>query len=499
MNQTNSLLLKRLGIDTYKEAVVYTRSDCNICRAEGFKAHARVKVTLKEKSIIATLNTINSNLLGCNEAGLSEQAMYLLNAKEDDYITISHPKPINSLSHLRTKIYGNKLSKIQIAEIIQDITAGYYSDIHISSFLTACAGGRMDIDETVYLTEAMVAVGNKLTWDAKIVVDKHCVGGLPGNRTTPIIVAIVTAFGLTMPKTSSRAITSPAGTADTMEVFTNVELDLKQIRDVVKKENGCIIWGGSISLSPADDLLILVEKSLDLDSEAQLVASILSKKIAAGSNHVLIDIPIGPTAKVRSKENAEILKNCLETVGQKLGIIVKVIFSDGMEPVGRGIGPSLEAEDIIAVLQNKDNAPKDLEERALTLAGHIIEFSSQVNIGDGQKIAKDILKSGKAWEKFKAICEAQGGMKEIYQANYTHDHLAKKSGVISEIDNRRLALIAKLAGAPTNKVAGIYLNVHIGNNIKKNDVLFTIHAGSKGEMEYALNYLNEGNEVIKIS
>ena len=301
-----TLHLRRLGIDTYKESVIYMREDCHICLAEGFEVQARVRVNLGERSIIATVNMIKSDFLDHGKASLSEYAWHLLSANEGDEITVTHAKSIPSLSFVRSKIYGNTLSGGDFCEIIKDITLGRYSDIHISSFLTACAVGRLSAQEIVDLTKAMVEAGDRLSWPSDIVVDKHCVGGLPGNRTTPIIVSIVAAFGLTMPKTSSRAITSPAGTADTMEVLTPVELDVLTLQNVVKKEKGCIVWGGSVALSPADDMMIRVEKALDLDSEGQLVASVLSKKIAAGSTHVLIDIPIGLTAKVRSQAMADL-------------------------------------------------------------------------------------------------------------------------------------------------------------------------------------------------
>ncbi len=493
-----SLCLQHLGIDTYKEAVIYMRKDCQVCLSEGFEVQTRVRVSRGDRSIIATLHTIKTDLLDPGHVSLSEYAWKLLAANEGDAITVSHAQPVQSLSFVRSKIYGNKLPEREVRTIIKDIVGGRYSDIHISAFLTGCAGGRMDIDEIINLTKAMIDVGDRLTWHSDIIVDKHSVGGLPGNRTTPIVVAIVADFGLTMPKTSSRAITSPAGTADTMEVLTAVKIDLANIKKIVGKENGCFVWGGAISLSPADEILIRVEKALDLDSEGQLVASVLSKKISAGATHVLIDIPIGPTAKVRSQEMANIIRFYFETVGQALGITVKVLFSDGSQPVGRGIGPALEARDVLEVLQGKKAVLSDLRARSLTLAAYIIEFSPDVATGQGLKIATNILDTGRAWEKFKAICKAQGGLHEIPRAPYVFPYTAKKDGVVINMDNRRLSMLAKLSGAPTNKVAGIDLHTYIGNKVRKGDELFAIHANSPGELEYALGYLGKEEDMILI-
>ncbi|MBT4879654.1 MAG: thymidine phosphorylase family protein [Alphaproteobacteria bacterium] len=490
--------LKRLGIDTYKEAVIYLRTDCHMCRSEGFEVHARVRVTLGGKSILATLNTLEGDLLQQGEASLSNYAWELLGANDGDPVQLSHPNPLQSLSFVRSKIYGNSLKKDEIKSIIGDIALGRYSDIHIAAFLTACAGGRLNEQEVTSLTESMIEGGQKLTWSVDTVVDKHCVGGLPGNRTTPIIVPIVTAFGLTMPKTSSRAITSPAGTADTMETLAPVDLDLKAMKRVVEQEQGCIVWGGSVSLSPADDILIGVERAMDLDSEGQLVASMLSKKISVSSTHVLIDIPVGPTAKVRSFEMAHTLEHLFQVVAQKIGLNLSIILSDGSQPVGRGIGPALEAWDILAVLQNKSEAPQDLRERALILAGNILEFSPKVAVGEGRKIAEDILESGKAFEKFQKICEAQGGLREPPVAKYTHSILSPQRGCVANINNRQLARLAKLAGAPHDKAAGVELHVPLRTLVDKGEPLVTIHAESKGELSYALSLLDQIPEIIQV-
>lgn len=496
---SHALRLKWLGINTYREAVVYMHKDCHICRSEGFEAQARIEITLGQRSIIATLNTTNSELLNLEEASLSKYAWELLGAKEQDKIFLSHPKPLRSLSYIRAKIYGHELNAAAISSIVKDVVAGRLADIHIASFLAACAGNRFNKNEITEMTKSMIKVGEQLTWPTDFVVDKHCIGGLPGNRTSMIIVPIVAAFGLTIPKTSSRAITSPAGTADTMEVFCPVNLDMLAMRKVVERENGCIVWGGSVSISPADDILIRVEHALDLDAEGQLVASVLSKKIAAGSNHILIDIPIGTTAKVRLTETANLLKNYLETIGAQLGVEIKVIFTDGSQPVGRGIGPALEAKDVIKVLQNDEDAPSLLRERSLMLAGHVLEFSHNVIPGSGMKIAQNILESGQAWKKFQSICHAQGGNVDMPpSAIYRYEIAAKKSGKVIKIDNRRLAYIAKLAGAPKAKVAGIELLVSINTKIEKNEPLYIVHAATPGELDYAVTFLKQEPDIIQL-
>ena len=496
--QAASLKLIELGIDTYKEAVIYMRKDCHVCRAEGFEVHTRIRITLGSRSILATLNTIDSNLLKSDEAALSKYAWSLLRAQVGDVVSLSHPKPLQSLSYVRSKIYGHALSSSEIDSIISDIAKGRYSDIHIATFLAACAGGRLDENEIINLTKSMAEKGKHLDWPDELIVDKHCVGGLPGNRTTLIIVPIVAAFGLTIPKTSSRAITSPAGTADAMEVLAPVNLSLAKMRKVVEQEQGCICWGGAVVLSPTDDILIRVEKVIDLDSEGQLIASVLSKKIAAGSTHIVIDVPIGSTAKIRSIEMANSLKTIFDAVSLALNLHVNVVFSDGAEPVGRGIGPALEAKDALSVLQNKPDMPLALRDRALMLAGQILEFSPKLQKGHGRQTAQQILESGEAWKKFQAICQAQGGLREPTNAKFSFDVTSHRQGQVVNIDNRRLARVAKLAGAPHDKAAGILLHASLNSTVRKNEPLFTVYAESRGELQYALSTIEDIESIMQV-
>jgi len=399
---------------------------------------------------------------------------------------------------VRSKVYGHELTGESLREIITDIAAGRYSDVQLSSFVTACAANRMSMSETIHLTESMIEVGERIDWGRTPVVDKHCVGGLPGNRTTLLIVPIVTAQGLIMPKTSSRAITSPAGTADAMETLAPVSLDIDAIRKVVDMEGGCVGWGGAVRLSPADDILIRVERVLDLDSEGQLIASVLSKKAAAGSTHVVIDIPVGPTAKVRDERAAMLLRDNLVVVGEAIGLEVSVVVTDGSQPVGRGIGPALEARDVLSVLRNEPGAPRDLRERSLALAGRILEVAGVAPRGSGERRAEETLQNGTAWKKFHAICEAQGGFTEPPVAPFTREMTANRTGVVMSIDNRRLSRIAKLAGAPQDHSAGLEMQVMLGTEVEKKQPLFTIHAESRGELDYATEFVLSGPDIVTV-
>lgn len=494
-----TLRVRRLRIDTYQEPVIYMRDDCDICRSEGFEAHSRIELWHGERRIIATLNVVASPFIAHGEAGLSEAAWRALGAAEGDAVSLAHLQPLRSFSHVRGKLYGRLLDDVSARDIVRDVVAGNYSDIEMATFLAACAGDRMGLQEMIALTRAMVDAGQRLTWDPSPIVDKHCVGGLPGNRTTLLVVPMVAACGLTIPKTSSRAITSPAGTADTMEVLAPVQLGIDQIRRVVGGEGGCIVWGGAVNLSPADDILIRVERPLDLDSDGQLVASVLSKKIAAGSTHVLVDMPVGPTAKVRTAEAAQRLVAMLGAVGDALGLTVRGIITDGSQPVGRGIGPALEAQDVLAVLTAAPNAPNDLRERALMLAAAVVEMGKGIVAHEALALVVHALDSGAAWRKFQAICAAQGGMREPPIAAFTSPVLAERHGCVTSIDNRQLARVAKLAGAPKSPAAGVLLHCPVGTHVEAGQPVYTIHAQSPGELAYSRQYALSSLAAVNIT
>ena len=499
--QTNheTLIVIDMGIDTHQEPVVYMRRDCHICRAEGFNSSSRVQLESKGVKLTATLNVIENDSLALTHIGLSRIAMERLAVIEGEKVDIAHAPIIDSLGAMRKKIYGNILKEEEIKAILDDISEHKYTDVEISSFLTACAGGRLSTNEIISLTRAMVACGKQLSWaEYDRVYDKHCIGGLPGNRTTPLVVAIASAAGLIIPKTSSRAITSPAGTADTMETLMNVNLSTEEIQRVVSETGACLAWGGAVNLSPADDLLIRIEKALNLDAEGQLIASVLSKKIAAGSTHVVIDIPLGETAKVRSRNDAERLADLFELVAEACGIHVRCVITDGSRPVGAGIGPAEEARDVLAVLQNQCTAPKDLLDRAVLLAAHLLDLSDGNGLEPALGKARELVESGEAWIQFQRIANAQGGMKVLPNARHHVVVTTSVTGIIAAIDNRKLARLAKLAGAPIDPSAGLRLHSNEGIAVSAGNPLFTLLSDSLGELDYAMGYYKDNKDMFHI-
>ena len=490
------LHVRRMGLHAQHQSVAVMHTDCHVCHAEGLAPRSRVLVSAGDREVIAVLYQTEDGRIGPEEVALSESAWQALGVADGDPVQVSHAPWPDSLADVRRRIHGHRLGATAYAGIVNDVVHGRYTDVQLASFLTATATLPMLPEETVHLTRAMIAAGRTLSWHRDLVVDKHCVGGLPGNRTTPIVVAIAAANGLVMPKTSSRAITSPAGTADTMETLTAVDLDLDTLRAVVQQHGGCLAWGGAMQLSPADDLFVRIERELDIDTEGQLVASVLSKKIAAGATDVVIDIPIGPTAKVRSQAEAEQLAAHLAHVALAFGVQLRCLYTDGTQPVGRGIGPALEAADVLAVLQGLPEAPDDLRQRATEVAAAVLEIGGAAAPGTGLALARETLDSGRAWQRFQAICKAQGGLRTPPQAAHVQALMAADDGMVSRIDNRRLSRLAKLAGAPERPAAGVRMNVRLGDMVRAGQPLLEVHAQSPGELAYALDYARRGTPII---
>lgn len=440
--------------------------------------------------------------LKSGEIGIFEKAFDKLEIVENKTVNIVPANKPKSMEFVKKKFDGGRLNKNEFKTIVKDIFENIYSDIETTFFVIACTAHPLNDKETTCLTEAMVDVGKVLDFKTKmsdIVVDKHCIGGVPGNRTSMIVVPIIASANLIIPKTSSRAITSPAGTADTMEVLANVHVPLTDMFNEVKALNGCIVWGGALDLSPADDLIIEVEHPLELDSEGQMIASILSKKKSAGATHVLIDIPVGKTAKVKDYEHGEHLKKRFEKIGRAVGLKIQVIITDGSSPIGKGIGPLYEALDVMKILKNENDACVALREKSLYMAGLILEMSGQVKKGEGYSIAKEILASGRAYDKFDEILVMQGKKEIMPKAKYSEKIKVEdnSNGKIVEIDNKRISKLAFILGAPQDKAAGMILNKKKGDVVKSGDELFEMFSNSSLKLKYAKTYIKE-HQIFKL-
>jgi thymidine phosphorylase len=486
--------LKHLQIDTLHEHVIFIHEDAVRAGNLGLRPLDRVRVveadvaTGTPREIIGVLNFCRDALVSPDQIGLSTVAARDLGVAEGARVQATLSPAPRSVDLVRDKLRGQRLDQTAFETILTDVTHHRYSKVELSMFVLACALRTLDRAELVAYTRAMIATGARLQLDGAPIADKHCVGGVPGNRTTLIVVPILAALGVVIPKTSSRAITSPAGTADTMAVLAEVAFSPQRLTEIIRSAGACIAWGGALDLAPADDILITVERPMELDTEAQMVASILAKKKTVGATHVLIDIPVGATAKVRTLDAAQRLSSLFRGVAEDIELRLDVIVTEARGPIGWGIGPRLEALDVLAVLRREAGAPLDLREKSLYLAARLLEMTGASAPAEGYRTAQQALDSGAALHAFERIVAAQGARPLPPAAPLRSVVTAEGDGRIREIDCWQMARVAKCAGAPAHAAAGVRLLRTVGDVVTRGQPLFEIHAQSEAQLGFARGY-----------
>jgi AMP phosphorylase len=464
-----------------------------IAERAGIHVDDRIIIRRNSHSIISVVDTA-VGMISESEIGVSTEISSGLGLKEGDIVHVDLSLRPESVSLIAKKMECKRLSEKEVREIISDIVKNALTETEIAYFVSAVNLCGMTTNEIKSMIKSIVETGKTLNLGKRIVVDKHSIGGIPG-RTTPIVVAICAAAGLIMPKTSSRAITSPSGTADALEVICRVDFTISEIKKIIKKTGACMVWGGSLGLAPADDKIIQVERLLNLDPESQLLASILAKKIAMGSKYILIEIPFGKNAKVNRKEALH-LRGKFELLGKSFNLKLKCLMVETDEPAGNGIGPALEIRDVISVLK-RESSCYNIESRSLSLAAEILELAGKSKKNQGMKLATSILNSGKAFDKFLEIINAQDGdINHIPVAKFSHDIFADKNSKIKEIDIKKINQLARVLGCPANKAAGIYLWKHKRDKIHQKEKILTLYSDSEIELREAIKFYKKSKPFI---
>jgi AMP phosphorylase len=447
----------------------------------GVISNDRLMIEFGDSSFSTILNIASDFPRGY--LGVYREVMTKLGVENGGEVDVRPAARPESLGFIREKILGERLTPWKLEMIVQDVVERHLSDVELASFVTALQIHGTSMEEVEALSRAMIKTGKTISFGEASVLDKHSIGGVPGDKTTLLVVPIVAAAGYTIPKSSSRAITSPAGTADRMEVLAPVDLRLNEITKVVGEVGACIVWGGAMDLAPADDLFIRVEYPLSIDP--LLLPSIISKKKAMGSTNVVIDIPTGIGAKIATVNEAEQLAmNFIELSG-RLDMEVECVISEGGQPVGNAIGPALEAREALKTLMGE--GPHDLIDKAEGLSGVLFEMMGEKN---GKEKAKELLRSGRALEKMREIIGAQGGEPDIQPGELKIgdrrvDIDADKEGRVLWINNRAIARIAREAGTPGDKCAGILLLVKTGDQISEGDPILRIYADNEQKLNNA--------------
>ncbi|MFP3268947.1 MAG: AMP phosphorylase [Desulfurococcales archaeon] len=468
-------------------------------RQMGIDIESRLLIRRNGMPIAAFSPMISQDLVGKGEIGIPKSVANALKLSDGEEVSAEGVTASESLNIMAKKTQGMRLSREEIRKLIADMVSGLLDDAAIAEFVTLQSTVGMDDDEIHELIRAMVETGNKIEFPYPV-YDEHSIGGVPGNSKVALLaVPTSVALGLKVPKTSSRAITSPSGTADTMEALANVSLTTEEIRNAVEKAGGTIAWTGRLNLAPADDIMVRIERRLLLDPPSQVVASILSKKVSLGISGLVIDLPVGNGTKLQSEREAENLAAMFVKQGGKFNMSIKALITFGGEPIGYTIGPNLEAIEALTALM-KGEASQSLMDKAMYIAGALYEMAGKANIGEGEAHARDAFKSGKSYEKFKKILEMQGGNPEVKPEDipvgeYSETIYSNKSGAVTFIDNRALTIISRLAGAPLDKAAGIKLYVKIGNRVKSGDPLFKIYSSSSYRLSEALAFANSVKEI----
>ncbi len=492
------LSLKHIAVTSFNENLAYIHKDCSAYKVDDIKVLTKVEIHGGVRPVYAFLQIVDDvKIVKPGELGLNTEAFKMINLPEGANISLTIAPAAPSINAIKRKIAGNILSAAEYSSIVNDITAKRYSNMDITSFLVS-SGSFMTAPEVLALTEALIGE-DVLRWDNEnIVVDFHCMGGVPGNKTDIIITAIAAAYGLPMPKTAAKSLTSCAGVADTFAVLANVNMDEETFKSVVKENRGAIVNYDALSIAEGSKIVSTVERHLGFLQQQHLVASILAIKMAAGVTHLVLDIPVGANSRIKTTTEAMRIRKLVEYVGDMLSLEVDAVITDGSEPIGNGVGAVLEARDIMKILRNKPDAPQDLLEKSLFLAGRVLEFDPQLRGGQGYVVAKELLTSGRALEAMNKIIYAQGKAPQPQLGHLTRDIVASQSGIVESIDNNRINKIGVLAGASQYPGAGLDLLKKVGDTVEQGETLYRIHAVSATDFAFA-NSVVDGNTGYEIN
>ena len=460
---------------------------------QGIHAGDRVLIRSKRKTEVAIVNI--SDAIPKGTVSFTKDVQEELKLNDGSEIEIAEMPLPESLLAIKNRLNGVRLDSQTAYEIIKDTVTKRLDKDEITAFLVSLHMFPLDLEEAAYVSDAMVKTGETLQLNKKRIFDKHSIGGVPGDKTSMLVVPIVAAAGLTIPKTSSRAITSAAGTADRAEVLMPVNLDVSEVKRVVEKTNGCLVWGGAVHLAPADDIFIKTEYQFSIDP--LMLPSIISKKKAVGSTDMVLDVPIGSTMKIKTESEGRMLVRDFATLGKRLGINIEGALTNGTQPIGYAVGAAAEAKEALAIITNRGKA-MDLVEKATSIAGILLEMSGKKN---GKKLAKDIIAKGLAEKKLRQIIEEQGGDPKVKPGDieigeHSESVAAGQDGLVLGFDNYAIASIVKLAGAPNNKKAAMIINKKLFDTVKKGDTLFTVYSESAPLLKSAMKYANENTPVI---
>jgi len=456
-------------------------------------------VGIGEVELHATVMETDSKVME-GEIGLFEEIWREYNVDGRASVFIDIPQSSESLELISKKLLGHDLQEEDLKKIMKDIGSRKLRETEIAFFVSTFFNPGFNDDEIYWMTKGMAESGDILDFEGvrgngHMVADKHSIGGVAGKAITPTLVPILVAGGLIVPNTSTRAITSPAGTSDILEVVMPVAISKERVMETVKETGGCMFWGGSLDISPADDVIINVERSLRIQEFQKVLVSIVAKKVSMGVSHILIDLPYGKGSKVERADDVQMLDREFKKLFKKFNIHCETIKRVIKGPDGRSIGPNLEIREALKILERDETRCKELEDVVIEMATRLFEGTKVAKRGEGKKFAREILHSGQALDKFWEIALAQGANKkvrssEIKSANLEYDLVSDREGTVNTLDNVQLVTIAKSLGNPKIKEAGMHMHKLPGEKVEKGEPLITLYATTEARLAMAKDLLD---------
>lgn len=461
----------------------------------GLIAGDRVKITYERKYRIADIHIVGE-MIERGEIGIS---MSDVGIEEGSMVAVSPVSKPASVEHIKKKMNGERLDPDEINLIIEDTLNGMLTDVELAAFVLSNYFHGMSPDEIEWMTRSVINTGETLSFERGIVVDKHSVGGVPGNKVAQILVPTIAAAGLLIPKTASRAITSASGTADTFGVLADVNIKVDELKEITENVGGAIVWSGATGISPASRKFINISRALRIDPEPHILSSLMSDKAAKNPKYVIIDIPIGEEAKVKDVEFGQKLANQFMELGRRMGILTATAITYGGQPVGRAVGPALEAKEALKAMEGRTGTPTSLMEKVFGLSGIIFEMAGKT--GNGRDYAKELFNSGKVLEKYKEIIEAQSGDPNISSdsvpiGDKVYEVTSNSDGSVVSINNTKIVKIARGAGAPKDKGAGVYIHKKKGEYVRNGETILTIYAEKEWKLTRAIELAIEDPPIM---
>ena len=415
---------------------------------------------------------------------------------------------------IEKKKKGGVHTKEEINFFIDSLMNGNAADYQISAWLMAVYFKGLNIDETTWLTEAMIKSGDVIDFEdlTDHIVDKHSTGGV-GDKVTITLIPLLAAAGIPVAKLSGKGLGHTGGTIDKLESIPgfNTKLTINELMSQVRKINVAIA-SQTQNLTPADGkLYALRDVTATVDSMPLIASSVVSKKIASGAKNIILDVKYGSGAFMKTPEDAAELSNLMVKIGKQLNRSITAVITSMEEPLGRAVGNSLEIIESIEFLKGniKTGDIADLTYSFAAIA--LMQVGLYDNENDAKKYLKELVESGKALEKLEELIQAQGGDPEVIK-NYDRFELpkykieceAKKDGYVHSIDAYKIAYGCKILGAgretktdPIDYSVGIFLNKKSGEGVNKGDILYTIYSNDEEKTRIAQKYCDEAYIINK--